>query len=169
MNGMSKHTAEGYIRNFIFGVEDSLVSTVGLLSGIAAADVPGRTIFLTGAVLVVVEALSMGVGSLLSESSAEEYTARRGVSMRRSVRGGIIMFVSYFVAGFVPLAPYALLDATAAFPVSIGASLVALFLLGSVSAMKYHARVMRSGLRMLILGGIAIAAGVAVGGLLKTF
>ncbi len=169
MNGMSKHTAEGYIRNFIFGVEDSLVSTVGLLSGIAAADVPGKTIFLTGMVLIVVEALSMGIGSLLSESSAEEYTARRGISMRRSVRGGTIMFVSYFFAGFVPLLPYLFLATAAALPVSIGASLVALFLLGSVSALKYHARAMRSGLRMLILGGIAIAAGVAVGGFLKTF
>ena len=52
-----------YLRNFIFGVEDSLVSTVGLLSGVAVANVDQATIFLTGMVLIFVEAFSMGVGS----------------------------------------------------------------------------------------------------------
>src|SRR3989338_4103836 len=45
-----------YIRNLIFGVEDSLVSTVDLLSGVAAAGVPRSVIFLTGVVLIFVEA-----------------------------------------------------------------------------------------------------------------
>jgi VIT1/CCC1 family predicted Fe2+/Mn2+ transporter len=50
-----------YLRNFIFGVEDSLVSTVGLLSGVAVAGVASRTILLTGVVLIFVEAFSMAV------------------------------------------------------------------------------------------------------------
>ncbi len=62
-----------YLRNFVFGVEDSLVSTVGLLSGVAAAGVETKTIVLTGVVLIIVEALSMAVGSYLSEYSVEEY------------------------------------------------------------------------------------------------
>ena len=57
---MAKH---GYFRNFIFGVEDSLVSTVGLLSGVAIAGVPSRTILLTGVVLILVEAFSMAAGA----------------------------------------------------------------------------------------------------------
>ena len=47
---MKKETIEKYAlyaKNFIFGVEDSLVSTVGLLSGIAIAGVPRGTIFLS--------------------------------------------------------------------------------------------------------------------------
>ena len=47
-----------YIRNFVFGVEDSLASTVGLLSGIATAGVNASTIVVTGAVLIFVEAFS---------------------------------------------------------------------------------------------------------------
>ena len=68
----NKLSSVSYFRNFIFGVEDSLVSTVGLLSGIAIADVPGHTIFLTGVVLIFVEAFSMAAGTFLSEYSAEE-------------------------------------------------------------------------------------------------
>ena len=36
-----------YLRSFIFGFEDSLVSTVGLLSGIAFAGITAREIILT--------------------------------------------------------------------------------------------------------------------------
>jgi hypothetical protein len=44
-----------YLRNFIFGVEDSLVSTVGLLAGVAAGGVSSAAILTTGLVLIVVE------------------------------------------------------------------------------------------------------------------
>ena len=54
-----------YYRNFVFGVEDSLVSTVGLLSGISIAGVTNKTIIMTGVILIFVEAVSMGAGSFL--------------------------------------------------------------------------------------------------------
>jgi VIT1/CCC1 family predicted Fe2+/Mn2+ transporter len=162
----SKQTVEAYIRNFIFGIEDGLVSTVGLLSGIAAADVPRTTIVLTGVVLVIVEAFSMGVGSLLSESSAEEYVLKK-TSLRRTASAATIMFVSYLVAGMIPLFPYFFASDGAALVISVGASLVALFVLGFVSARRFNISGWRSGIRMFVLGGIAIAAGVLVGRWLK--
>ncbi|MBI2984425.1 MAG: VIT1/CCC1 transporter family protein [Candidatus Kerfeldbacteria bacterium] len=152
-----------YIRNFIFGGEDSLVSTVGLLSGIAAAGLTRGDIVLTGVVLIFVEALSMAVGSFLAENSAEEYLTRREVPAQTAIKAGLIMFVSYFLLGFVPLAPYLMLSVTAAFPVSIGASLLALWLLGYGSGEKFHVQARRSGLKMLVLGGLAIAIGIIVG------
>ncbi|KKS05141.1 MAG: hypothetical protein UU58_C0001G0001, partial [Candidatus Nomurabacteria bacterium GW2011_GWA2_41_25] len=36
-----------YVRNFIFGAEDSLVSTVGLLSGIASAGIARKEIIIS--------------------------------------------------------------------------------------------------------------------------
>lgn len=42
-----------YFRNFIFGVEDSLVSTVGLLSGVAIAGVAQRSLLAVGEVFGV--------------------------------------------------------------------------------------------------------------------
>jgi len=58
MASSKKHLA-GHLRNFVFGVEDSIVSTVGLVSGIAIAGLPKTEILLTGAVLIFVEAFSM--------------------------------------------------------------------------------------------------------------
>lgn len=156
-----------YLRNFVFGVEDSLVSTVGLLSGIAIAEVPQETIILTGTVLIFVEAFSMGVGSFLAEHSADDYVMQAETPAGRSLGAGLVMFVSYFAAGFIPLAPYVLFAASAALVVSVAASLIALFLLGIVGASLAHVRIVTSGLRMLVVGGIAILIGVLVGGFLN--
>lgn len=68
----SKQTFALYVRTFVFGVEDSLVSTVGLLSGLAIAGAARGTIILSGVTLIFVEAFSMGIGSLLSEHQKED-------------------------------------------------------------------------------------------------
>ncbi|MEK7184011.1 MAG: VIT1/CCC1 transporter family protein [Patescibacteria group bacterium] len=152
-----------YLRNFVFGVEDSLVSTVGLLSGVAIAGVAEETIILTGIVLIFVEAVSMAAGTFLSEYAAEEYEQKREVSEGPSLKNGAVMFVSYFVSGFLPLIPYMLFETAVAFWVSIGVSLIALFLLGVLGAKVAHVNLMRNALRMLFVGGLAITVGVLVG------
>ena len=167
MSKIKKIVSATYVRNFIFGVEDSLVSTVGLVSGIAIANVDKSTIFLSGLILIVVEALSMGVGSVLSEASTQEFVYKKTKHSDLTHIGGAIMFVSYFFAGFIPLSPYVLFDVPTALPVSIIASLVALFALGFFSARKFKAPMLKSATRMLILGGLAITAGAVIGSLLS--
>jgi VIT1/CCC1 family predicted Fe2+/Mn2+ transporter len=152
-----------YLRNFVFGVEDSLVSTVGLLSGVAIAGVPKGTIILTGVVLIFVEAFSMAVGSYLSEYSVEEYTNNVDHSGLRPIGASIIMFLSYFVAGFVPLLPYLLYEGKTAFYVSIVFSCTALFVLGLISGLLSKNSPLKDGIRMFILGGVAILIGALVG------
>lgn len=152
-----------YLRNFVFGVEDSLVSTAGLLSGIAVAGIAPREIFLTGVILIFVEAFSMAVGSFLSEYSAEEYLHERK-PFHRSLIDGIVMFVSYLVSGLIPLAPYIFAeDANSAFQYSIFFSLAALALLGILSAKISRQSIWKSAFRMLLVGGLAIIAGILIG------
>lgn len=158
-----------YIRNIVFGVEDSLVSTVGLLSGVAVAGVPNRTIILTGVVLIFVEAFSMGIGSLLSEHSVEQLEQKGEAEIHKSFGGAGAMFFSYFVAGFVPLLPYLLADGTKAFWFSIGASLTGLFLLGYLSARVLNINAVKHGLKMLFFGGLAVILGVLVGSLVDKY
>lgn len=163
---MKLHVAPLYFRNFIFGVEDGLVSTVGLLSGVAAAGVERETIVLTGVVLILVEGLSMGAGVFLSESSAQEY-AHSSEAVPQSLWASTIMFFSYFAAGFVPLFPYIFFPAPLAFQLSIGFSLLALFALGAFSGKLSHRTMFKTALRMALIGGAAIAAGVGAGMLLS--
>lgn len=157
-----------YVRSFVFGVEDSLVSTTGLLSGVAVAGVPKATIFLTGLVLIFVEAFSMGVGSFLSEQSAQEFISKKNTAPTKTIQAGAIMFFSYFAAGFIPLTPYIIFETAFAFWLAIIFALVALFLLGSVSARFFGTNILRTGLRMLLVGGGAVIIGVVVGQLVHT-
>lgn len=155
-----------FLRNFIFGVEDSLVSTVGLLSGVAVANVERSVILLTGVVLIFVEAFSMSVGSYLSEHSAETYIKSQGEEhSEHSLGAAVIMFFSYFVSGFIPLAPYLFkgIEISTAFWASIALSIIALFILGIIGARLTKESTLKSALRMAIVGGIAIGLGVAVG------
>ncbi len=152
-----------YIRNFVFGVEDSLVSTVGLLSGIAVAGTDLKTIILAGVVLISVEAFAMGAGSLLSEHSAKQIVLQRAVPMKTSYASACIMFLSYFFAGFIPLAPYIFIPISYAFSASIGVSLLTLFVLGIISGKRAGISPLRPALQMLFIGGAAIALGTLVG------
>ena len=153
-----------FAQTVIFGIEDSLVSTVGLLSGIVIGGLDRSAVILTGMVLIFVEALSMAAGSFLSEASAEEIAnSKKDGIIRHSFVHGILMFFSYFIAGFIPLFPYVIRTISNPLEISIITSLIALFILGAASARAAKISIWKIGLRMFIIGGLAIGVGIAVG------
>ena len=156
-----------YMRNFIFGAEDSLISTVGLLSGVASVGIESGQIVVTGAILIFVEAFSMAVGSFLSERTTEEASSHFSRAKSRSLSAAVIMFFSYLVCGFIPLAPYVFFSGSGAFYGSIVASLIALFILGLVSAEILRTSLKRNALRMFFMGGSAVLLGIMVGQLVN--
>lgn len=152
-----------YLRTVIFGVNDSLVSTVGFLAGISVAGVPRATIALTGIVYALVEAFSMAMGNFVSEESAEEFVSRADVNEHPPVIAGIFMFLSSALAALIPLIPYLFFSGGVALLVSASASIIGLFIVGVLSARLSNLPVVWRGARMALLGGAAIAMGVAVG------
>ncbi len=152
-----------YLKNFLFGVEDSLVSTVGLLAGVAAAQAGRTAIITTGLVLIVVEGFSMGIGSFLTEETTEEMAGRAdndGVA----IKGGLIMLFSYVLAGIMPLSPYIFLEPELAMSWSIALSLLGLFSLGFGTAVYFkRPKPLVRALKMFFLGGLAVMVGVAIG------
>lgn len=157
---------EVYVRAIVFGITDSLVSTVGLLAGIDVAGATHSALVLTGIVYAFVEAFSMAVGNFLSEESAEEYATQANVSSTKPALAGIIMFVSFVLASFIPLTPYLLLSDWTALAASIVSGVVALFIAGMVSARFSKLPMWSRGLRMALLGGAAIIIGAIVGSLI---
>lgn len=152
-----------YLRNFIFGVEDSLVSTVGLLAGIAAADLSRSAIITTGLVLIVVEGFSMGIGSFLTEETTEEMSGQK-IHTLSSIKGGITMLISYCLAGLLPLAPYTFLSGQLAVNFSITLSLLGLILLGYGTSRYYHKhQPWIRAVKMFVLGGSAVMVGIMIG------
>jgi len=156
-----------YIRNIVFGISDSLVSTVGLLSGIDVSGTSRQIIILTGIVYAFVEAFSMAVGSFLSEQSTEEYDIKGEVPDGKPFVAGIVMFVSFILASFIPIVPYLFAGLTEALWLSIILSIVALFVVGLVSAKIDKVHILKNALKMAFLGGAAIVIGVIVGKFIK--
>ncbi len=159
------HTRSGalYLRTIVFGINDSLVSTVGFLAGISVAGVPRATIVLTGIIYALVEAFSMAMGDFLSEESAEEYESESDVSERPPAIAGVFMFLSSALAALIPLMPYLIFSGGTALLVSALASISGLFIVGMLSARLSHLPVVWRGARMALLGGAAIVMGVSVG------
>jgi VIT1/CCC1 family predicted Fe2+/Mn2+ transporter len=156
-------TSALYLRTIVFGINDSLVSTVGFLAGISVAGVPRATIVLTGVIYALVEAFSMAMGDFLSEESAEEYMSKSDVSDRPSVIAAALMFLSCVLASLIPLVPYMLFASNLALVASICLSVFSLFVVGMVSARFSRLPVLWRGVRMASLGGAAIVMGVAIG------
>lgn len=60
------------IREIVFGVQDGLLTTLGIVTGVGSAENDRSAILITGGLALLVGALSMGVGEYLGEKSARE-------------------------------------------------------------------------------------------------
>lgn len=80
-----------------------------------------------------------------------------------SLRGGFYMFLAYILGGIVPLFSYLMLSIKNALPLSIIITLVGLFALGMSMTKFTKQPILKSGLRILILGGIALVVGLTAG------
>jgi VIT1/CCC1 family predicted Fe2+/Mn2+ transporter len=60
------------IREFVFGIQDGLISTVGLLTGVQGATASNTVVIITGLTAMCAGAISMAAGSYLSSSAQKE-------------------------------------------------------------------------------------------------
>lgn len=60
------------IREFVFGIQDGLISTVGLLAGVQGATENNAVVIVTGLTAMFAGAISMAAGSYLSSSAEKE-------------------------------------------------------------------------------------------------
>jgi VIT1/CCC1 family predicted Fe2+/Mn2+ transporter len=60
------------IREFVFGIQDGLISTVGLLAGVQSATDSNAVVIITGVTAIFSGAMSMAAGSYLSSNAQKE-------------------------------------------------------------------------------------------------
>ena len=154
---------EEFARNLIFGIQDSFGSTLGFLSGVAVSGVDRKILLFTGVVLILVEAISMGVGSLISQHTVDEVEAKKSLPLFRSLSGSITMFISYAISGFIPLAPYILFYGPYSLPISVLVTLITLVIVGYISGKMLKINPWHHAKEMLLVGIIAVTVGIAIG------
>jgi len=148
----------------MFGFNDALVSTTGVIVGVAAGTGNKEIVILAGIVTILVEALSMGSGQYLSSRSAHQL--EKSESFKMPFISGVIMLLSYFVAGLVPLLSVIVFPIEYSLFVAIGASLSALLVLGYAKGRLVGESPLRSALEVFIIGGVATTIGLVVGNIL---
>lgn len=150
------------LREIVFGLEDSLVSTLGAVTGVAVGSANLEFVLLSGLVLVVVEAISMSAGSYLSTKSAYEAEKKKR-STYTPLRASAVMFIFYLLGGCVPLTPYFLFPMSYALPIAVLCTAASLFALGFWKGKMVGVPAVRSALEMLIVSLVAAGAGYLVG------
>ena len=157
---------EDYLRSIIFGFQDSLVSTTGVIAGVAAGTSQKELVILAGLVTITVESLSMGAGQYMSEKSVHQMD-KSGKHTDNLYIGGGLMALSYFLGGLVPLAPILTFRLPLSATLSIAFALVGLFILGFLKAHIVKVNPFKSAFEIFILGGVATLIGLIVGRMFK--
>lgn len=161
-----KNIQEAYLRSCLFGLQDGIVSTTGVVAGISAGVSDKSIIVLAALVAVTVEASSMAAGQYTSEKAAHQMDKTKSRT-DNLITGAIIMFFSYFLAGMVPVLPTIIFNQPEAKYISIGSAFVALFVIGYIKGKIVEHNALRSAIELFVIGGIATIIGLVVGMILK--
>ncbi|MBI2593961.1 VIT1/CCC1 transporter family protein [Candidatus Daviesbacteria bacterium] len=154
-----------YLRSSLFGFEDALVSTTGMVVGISIGTSNLKFILLAAFVTIAVEAVSMGAGEFLSDEAVHELDRKLGKD--NTLISATVMFTSYILGGLIPVLPIILLPALQGIIGSITAAFIGLFVLGFIKGKIVNVNRIRSAVEMLTIGGIATVIGIVVGFILK--
>lgn len=154
-----------YLQSAIFGINDALVSTTGVMVGISVGTGNKSIVILSGVVTIMVEALSMGSGQYLSLKSAHQYQKKS--RQKEAVISGIVMFIGYIIGGLVPLLPILFMPVEQSRIAAIIFALIGLLALGYVKGKIVKVSPVRSAIEVFVIGGIATAIGLVAGNLMR--
>lgn len=160
------HIHEDYLRSGLFGIQDGLVSTTGVVVGISTGVENKAIIILAGLVAVTVEASSMAAGQYSSEKAVHQLD-KTGKHTDSLTVGTLVMFLGYLLGGVVPITPTIIFNQPEARIIAIIATLIGLFILGYTKGRLVKVKPLRSAFELFIIGAIATIVGLLVGYLFR--
>lgn len=149
------------IKNMTFGIEDSIISTAGVLLGVNAANLSRQEILITGFILVLVESLSMSYGTFISDEAFLKTLDGTQKDIKDIVFYALIMFFSYFIIGLTLLTPFYFNF----FNPSAYVILIALTLLFSIN--YFNEKNLQKVFVIFTIGAILMFVSISVGDVIK--
>ena len=169
---MKKYNLSENIREVVFGVEDGAVGNLGVVIGMAQAAAPNKFIILAGFATMLAQTISMSTGTYLSIKSEKEYFSvkksnrkygRSNAKHKVPLLSTFFMGISVMIGALLPLTSFFIFEGTSGIIPAIAFTLTGLFLLGVIKAEYTNKNWFKSGLEVLIIGGLAATAGYIVG------
>jgi predicted membrane protein (TIGR00267 family) len=177
------------LKDLILGGQDGLVNVLGLVLGVATATymLPNATrlVIIAGLSGTVAESLSMAAVAYTSSKAARDFysgilkrnhnkasTTRKFSSLFQEysnpLRSAIIVGLASVVGSIIPLITFFFMPVKQAAISSVAIALVILFSTGAYkSKLTGVGNWFKSGIEMMLIGGLAAIAGFAVGKLLE--
>lgn len=160
------HIHEDYLRSGLFGIQDGLVSTTGVVVGMSTGIEDKAIIILASLVAVSVEASSMAAGQYSSEKAVHQMD-KTGKHTDSLMIGALIMFFGYLIGGLMPIIPTVIFNQPQARIISILAAFLGLFTLGYLKGKLVDHKPLRSAIELFIIGAMATTIGLIVGYVLR--
>jgi len=158
---------KSYISDAVFGASDGLITTFAVVAGVAGAQLAPSIVIILGLANLLADGVSMAAGNYLGEKSEAEAVGPR--RFHKPTTSAQIMFVSFVVAGLVPLLPYVLGGSgSGAFYWASIMTLLAIFTVGALRTRVTGKPWLPAGLEMLAIGSTAALVAYVVGYLLKS-
>ncbi len=142
------------LRTVVFGIEDSLVSTTGVITGLIAAGTSKSTLLAAGLITIVVESTSMGAGEFISNDDSK-------AKDKDALLKGCLMLAAYFITGLWVMVP--LFIGITNNVIIISFTFVSLFVLGWWRGKVLNGNRLKYAVKTVLISGIACAFGIAVG------
>lgn len=170
MRVMSIHERAEYLSDAIFSASDGIVTTFAVVAGSAGATLNPNIVIVLGFANLFADGFSMAVGRYFGVKSEIEYETVKGKDARSyegsPINHAVISFLSFDLAGIVPLLPF-IFNFDSPFVSSSILVGIAFFVVGLSKSIFRKKLALRSGIEMLVIGGFAAMLAFGVGFLIN--
>jgi len=168
------------IREIVFGLEDGLVTTLGLTAGLAASLVANNIVIIAAIVEMFAGAVSMAAGTYLSNKSQLEFIAKEIKKHKKEkkfvehtftspAKAALTISFFYILGAIPPILPYFFASLYNALISSVVIGALTLFGIGVWKTRITKREPMKSGFEMLVVGLLAALVGFIVGNILNYY
>ncbi len=160
-----------YIRDIVLSANDGVVTTFAVVAGSLGASLSPSVVVILGLANLFADGLSMSTGSYLGVKSEIEFEQSSGEKIKlgnRPLLNGIVSFLAFGVAGFIPLFSY-IFKIDNSFMISSILVVLTLFIVGIFRGYVSNKHILRTAFENLLIGGSSALIAFYVGELAKRY
>lgn len=160
-----------YVRDIVLSANDGIVTTFAVVAGSLGASLSPSVVVILGLANLFADGLSMSTGAYLGVKSEIEYEQSEGKNIkmgRRPLLNGFVSFISFWIAGFIPLVSY-LFKFPNSFFVSAILVVISLLIVGIFRGYISNKNIIRTSVENLLIGGASAVIAYIVGEMAKSY
>lgn len=158
------------LRAAVYGASDGIITTFAVVAGSTGAKLPVSVVLILGISNLVADGLSMGASDFLGEQSQRQLKQTNKGSIDDLIpvwQTGLVTFISFVLAGALPLVPFTApffgITINNTFLISIIATAITMFAVGSLRTTFIKGRWWVNGFQMLLIGSLTAATAYFLG------